>query len=86
MDSGVTSEEPVEFTAMEPIVETETLAVADDIEQISPGSRSTCASPASSQGGVYSVINFFKILFLLHCSDFYFLIFFYRANCLRHSD
>lgn len=55
VDSGLTTEEPVEYTAMEPIVETETLAVAEDVEQISPGSRSTCASPASSQGGVYSV-------------------------------
>ncbi|KAL0266337.1 UNVERIFIED_CONTAM: hypothetical protein PYX00_008911 [Menopon gallinae] len=52
VDTELVAEDVMEFSAMEPIVETETLTVAEEAEQISPGS--TCASPASSQGGVYS--------------------------------
>lgn len=53
VDTELIAEDAAVFSAMEPIAETGTLTVAEDTEQISPGS--TCASPASSQGGVYSV-------------------------------
>lgn len=53
VDSGLISEETVEVSTMEPIVETETLTVGEEGEQ--NNSTSNCVSPASSQGGIYSV-------------------------------
>ncbi|EEB20263.1 run and tbc1 domain-containing protein, putative [Pediculus humanus corporis] len=52
VDSGLISEETVEVSTMEPIVETETLTVGEEGEQ--NNSTSNCVSPASSQGGIYS--------------------------------
>lgn len=68
MDSTAVPEEPTELATLESIVENENLTVAEG-EQISPGSN--CVSPASSQGGVYSVSNkLIDILFSNYRSDY----------------
>lgn len=54
--SGLISDAPPEFCKMEPIIETGTLTVADDGDFVN---NSNCGSPASSQGGVYSVSALF---------------------------